>query len=280
MSDSDLDLYQHGGDLQPWEPNQQPLQPVADDWGSDIDYLADHQLSPSSHGLPAAANWFKKTLANPPTTMPAKHHGYPTLWQYSSDPVFVAFCNHMWQLGATPQFIECCAWWCGELEKRLDGVARNDGVMAGQLPAQGRAPSNTADDQLANLSDSDFERVQQINLQAQQRTQSNLKSRWGQAYTANMAVTQAYLSSLPAADQAYLSRYNTNWVSGLNEEKTILSLHQAAIGAGSIPKTGAGIAQEIALCERAIRENRKAWNNDPALQSRYRELLRMRDQGR
>ncbi|MNJ81084.1 hypothetical protein D3C77_797260 [compost metagenome] len=53
----------------------------------------------------------------------------------------------------------------------------------------------------------------------------------------------------------------------------ITAMFDAATGAHSIPKDGAGIAREIAECERCMRTNRRQWLADNALQARYRTLL-------
>jgi len=297
---NDLDLYQ-SGQVAPWDPAGQPLAPTADSWDQtdDIDYLSDHQIAPISHGLPAnveqnllqivgifysdmsslghpashieaAANWFKRTLVNPPTSMQAKKHGYPSEWQYSADPIWRAFANFMWTLGATPQFMETCAYWCGELEKRLDQVAHGDGAPA-QLSAQGSA---TYSDPLDSLSDADFERVQQLNLQAQSNTKAYLQRKWGQSYLANMNTLQAYFQALPIGEQQFLNQYDRNWINGLNSVAVLEGLFANAVGSGSLP-SGGGVQAEISSIEAIM--GTKAYRKDERLQARLRVLYGLRD---
>jgi hypothetical protein len=304
MSDSDLDIYSNGGQVVPFAPDQ-PLAPTADEWGlEDSDFITERPSSPSSGDLPAhvernlgeltaafyadftqlnhpqshiqqSVQFFRSMLKNPPTSMPAKHHNYPSMFQLSADPMFMAFCNFAWTIGATPQFIQSVCWWLQEIEKRADQVARGNDGPAVQSPRM--APSS---DPLDSLSDADYEAVVRANDNARAATMDRLRQLWGDSFQANLAMVDRYFGSLPANEQKHLSQMTAGWISGTNTFEVVHGLYQQAIGQGSIPKTGAGIAQEIAAMERVMKYERKKWNSDNQLQSRYRELIRMRDNGR
>ena len=299
MSDHDLDLYQ-AGQIQPWEPSQ-PLAPSpADDWGNTdygVDYLQEHRLSPSSHGLPAhveqnlaqitgifysdlgqlghplahieaAANWFKKTLANPPTSMPTRRSRFE-LYQYRGDLFMEHFANFAATIGMSQEMMQTICYWCGELEKKLDAAS-----YQGTPPAQGSA--TYSQDSTDSLSDSDFERVQQINMQAQSNTVAYLQKKWGQSYLANMNTLTAYFQALPIGEQEFLNQYDRNWVNGLNSAAVLEGLFRNAIGAGSLP-SGGGVQAEIASIENLMRTNSKAYRSDNRIQARLRVLYGLRD---
>ena len=84
--------------------------------------------------------------------------------------------------------------------------------------------------------------------------------------------------SLPARDQAYFDRWTGSWpwVHMLNTVEALEGLYNMAIGAGSLPKDGAGIAHEIASIENIMKYERNKYMADPQLQARYRTLLDMK----
>lgn len=291
---NELDVY-GGNDLQPYQPGTD-LAP-ADSWGrTDVDYLDDRfergfgQLDPQVEANVAAIaevftndmaglgyvqrdidkiiGWFKQSLVNPVTRMPRKAHAYET-WQFSNDPAFQAFCN--W--AATQRFpqslIQSVAYWLQQLDDFQHGAGRFAGV---HKPA--------SSDPTDSLSDSDYERVVQINAQAAARTDGILRDKFGTSYHGAMKVIRDYWDKLSTAEQEHLSQYSTGWVKATNTPEILLGLYDQAIGAGSIPKDSVGIAREIASYEELMRSDRRRWLASDDLQQRYRHLLMLRDGGR
>ena len=195
------------------------------------------------------------------------------MYQLRADPIFMAFCNFAWTIGCTPQFIQSVCWWLQEVEKRIDSVAHHGGGDA-QLPAQGRA---TSSDPLDSLSDQEYEAVIRANDNARARTMDQLRQLWGDSFQANLQMTNRYYGSLPINEQKYLSQMTAGYIAGTNTYDVVFGLYQAAIGSGSIAKTGAGISAEIRQLEHVMKYERKKWNADEQMQARYRELVRMRD---
>ncbi|MNJ77578.1 hypothetical protein D3C77_751130 [compost metagenome] len=66
----------------------------------------------------------------------------------------------------------------------------------------------------------------------------------------------------------------------LNTRECVLGLYRQALLAegGRLPSGGA-LAAEIAEHERAMKVDRRAWLKNEVRQSRYRELIRIRDGG-
>jgi len=291
---TDLDLYSNGGQVVPVSPGTvAPITP-ADSWGeTPVDYLSER---PTSQPLPQQVeanvaaiatvfetdmaslgfvqrdiqlciNYFKQSLANPPTRMPQIRHKYQT-WQFSNDPAFQAFCNWAATQRFPPELIQSVAYWLQQLEDFQHGTGRFAGV---------RTPVSS--DPTDQLSDADYEAVLRANDQAQARTMGILKDRWGSSFEANLRMVQNYFQSLPAHEQEHLSQYSTGWIKATNTVEIITALYSQAIGANSLPSGGA-LATEIAEHERIMRYDRKRWNSDERLAARYRELIRRRDGGR
>lgn len=282
----------HNGDLAPYSPGTvAPITP-ADSWGDvPVDYLSTHQtpfpsqqveqnfnamadtferdfqgLGYVQRDIDAVISWFKQSLSNPPKQQPKKHNY--NLYQYSNDAVMNAFANYAATKKLSAQMVAAICYWCQEFENLVNGVGR-------YAPQQVQAPT-TSRDPTANLSDADYDRVVAINDAAAAATLGYLQDLWGSSYAANMRVVQAYFSNLPAADQEYLNQYAQNWVRGTNDAHVLLGLYKQAIGAGSLPKSGAEVSREIASIEQVMKTNRKQYMADDQLQARYRELLRMR----
>lgn len=293
---NDLDLYSNGGQIVPVQPGTDlaPYNP-ADDWGNTPDYLDDRfergfgQLDPQIEqnvaaiaevftadmtGLGFAERdvqkciaWFRQSLSNPPTKMPRKAHTYET-WQFSHDVAFQHFCNYAHTQRFPPELIQSVAYWLQQLEDLQHGTGR----FAGQLVQQTAVSSDPTD----QLTDSQYEAVLAANDQAQARTMGILKDRWGSSFEANLRMVQTYFQSLPARDQEHLSQFSSGWIKATNTVEVITSLYAQAIGANNLPSGGA-LATEIAEHERVMKYDRKRWNSDERLQSRYRELIRRRD---
>jgi len=293
---NELDLYS-GGDLAPYQPGGDlaPLSP-ADSWGVEPDYLSER---PTSQPLPQQVeanvaaiatvfehdmaslgfvqrdidkciNFFKSMLVNPPTRMPQIRHKYQT-WQFSHDIQFQAFCNYAATQKFPPELIQSVAYWLQQLEDYQHGTGR----FAGQ---QVQGP--TSADPLDSLSDSDYERVVQINAQAAARTDGILRDKWGTSYAGNMRVVQEHWNKLSTAEQQHLEQMTTGWVKGTNTPEVLLGLYSQAIGEGSIPRDSVAIAREIASYENMMRNDRKNWMKSDDLQARYRHLLTIRNGGR
>lgn len=292
---NDIDVF-HNGDLAPYQPGTglQPFSPQ-DDWGNtDVDYLSERPTSQPlqdpqieqnfqaiattfttdmaslgfvQRDIDLCINWFRQSLTNPPTRMPQKNHSY-NLWQYSNDPAMNHFAIYAQQHKLSQNMIQSICYWCQQLEDLQNGVGR----FAGQKV---HTP-NTSSDPTDSLSDADYNRVVQINEQAQAQTRGYLSDLWGSSYAANMRVTNQYFQNLPTADQEFLGQYAQNWVKGTNSVDVLLGLYKQAIGSGTLPKSGAEISREIASIENVMRTERSKYMKDDQLQARYRELLRMR----
>lgn len=292
---SQNDLYSpDSGNLQPYQPGGVDLYtPSAEDaWGVEPDYLSERQLQPLPQNveqnfqniadcftndmaglgfvqkdIDKCIGWFRQSLTNPPQRMPAKKHNY-NLWQYSNDAAMNAFANYAATQKFSQNLIQSICFWLQSFEDLQNGVGR-----FAHLKQQ--APT-TSSDPTANLSNADYDRVVAINDAAAAATLGYLQDLWGSSYAANLKVTQEYFSKLPAADQEYLNQYAQNWVRGTNDAHVLLGLYRSAIGAGSLPKSGADIGREIASIENVMRTERAKYMRDDQLQARYRELLRMR----
>lgn len=227
-----------------------------------------------SHSQKAVA-WFIAAITNPPAKQ--KPHPRYSLFEHANDPLFCAFSHYAADNGFSAKFVQDACWWVSEAGRKLAQQAQNP---VGNTPAHGSAP-NSAEAMLATLSDKDYAAVLKINEQALAYSMQVLQRKWGEyTYLQNIAIAQRYLDSLPAKDQAYFDQFtNVNGVDFVhlrNSAEFIIAMFDAATGAHNIPKDGAGIAAEIAECERCMRENRKQWLADSALQARYRTLLDMR----
>lgn len=291
---NNIDLYESGGELAPYSPNQ-PLAPVNNDWGrTDVDYLdtraeqAFNQQDPQLHEvyreigitiagdlqrlnhpiawINAAQNWYAANIGKDPR-QERKQHRF-NLHDQAGDALAESFGNMCHRVGASQEFVSNCLWLLGEAAKRLTGASR--------APAQGRAPSYSSDP-TDSLSDAEYEQVLRINESAKAATMGYLKDLWGSSFHANLKMVDNYFNSLPERDKQHLSQYSTGWVVATNTPEIILGLFNQAIGAGTLPSGGA-IASEIAEHEYVMKHDRKRWNADERLQARYRELLRMRDQ--
>lgn len=295
---SDLDLYSNGGQVQPYQPGGDlaPVSPHADSWGNTpVDYLDDRfergfgQLDPAVEAnvqalasafetdfqglgyvqkdIDLCIGWFRQSLANPPTTMPRKNHGYQ-LFQFSFDPAMNHFAVFARQHKLSQQMVQSVCYWVQQAEDLMNGVGRFAGVQHQQTPV-----SSNVEDQ---LSDSQYEAVLAANERAIASTLGYLRDLWGSSYDANLALVKKTFAALPVAEQEHLSQFSSGWIKASNTPEVLLGLYRQAIGAGSLPKSGAEISREIASIENVMKTNRKEYMRDDQLQARYRELLRMR----
>lgn len=295
------------GDLQPYSPSQ-PLAPApSPDWGTELTnheytqhsgggqqifgqtlpagvslaqamegykqlanvFVSDFiQLNHKASHVQAAVQWFMAAITSPPAQQ-RPHHRY-TLFEHSKDPLFQAFANYAHDNNFSARMVSDCCWWITEAAKRLS-----------QQPVETQprtAPSNSSEALLNQLSDADYAKVIAINDRALANTMQVLQQRWGNyTYQQNIEIAQSYLEKLPATDQRHFDQFTSGWVHMRNSPEFIIAMFDAATGAHNIPKDGAGVAREIAECERCMKTNRKQWQADSALQARYRTLLDMRD---
>ncbi|WP_420170644.1 hypothetical protein ACN99C_11660 [Pseudomonas alloputida] len=223
----------------------------------------------------AAIAFFTANATKTPTKVRRQHNF--NLHDQTGDWLAESFGNHLQGLSGTfqqrQQFLDASLQWLALANKKLGAQAQ---TQVGRQ-AHGSAPRST-EAMLAQLSDADYNKVVKINEQALAHSMQVLQRKWGEfTYLQNIAIAQRYLDSLPAKDQAYFDQFtNVNgvdWVHLRNSADFIIAMFDAATGAHNIPRDGAGIAAEIAECERCMRENRKQWLADSALQARYRTLL-------
>lgn len=197
-----------------------------------------------------------------------------------SDYLAHAFGNMVAQLSGTQKarqgFVTVCLQWLAKATKQLNSQQ--------QVPtAHGSAP-NSAEGLLGQLSDHDYNRVLEINRHAQSNTLNYLSEKYGRYNSQEvMRIANEYLNKLPERERAHFDQFTTvngvSWVHMMNCTETVEFLYNAAIGANNIPQDGAGLAREIAEFEAMLKipSERKKYQNDPALQARYRELLTRRD---
>lgn len=225
------------------------------------------QLNYPSHMVQAAIAFMQENATKKPYSVTPTHnfslHGH-------EDYLGHAFGNMVSKLSGTQKakqgFVTACLQWLAKACKQLNGTQ----------PAQGRAP-HSAEALLNQLSDSDYNKVIAINNKAQALAMNTLAAKHGD-YSVQQVVdiAQRHLESLPANERAHFNQFTTGWVHMMNCVETIEFLYNAAIGAGSIPKDGAGIAREIASIENCMKYERKKYMADPQLQARYRTLLQMK----
>ncbi|EPA95527.1 hypothetical protein [Pseudomonas sp. G5(2012)] len=302
---NDLDIRDPGG-LAPNVPSQ-PLAP-APDWGSVPDTLtpeiADNQnssdqlqlfgaaipgatpqqvnqtlneiqaviagdlmrLGHPQSSINAAIVWFQNNARKSPQRE-AKRHSY-NLHDQAGDLVAESFGNAMAKAGASQEFISNCLWLLGELNKRL-----------GTQPAQGRATPTTSSGRPDDLSDAEYNALYDYNEKMKPRTEGILRDKWGNAYEANRRMVDDYLQSLSDVEKRHFDKFLNNGLHALNDPTVILGLWGQAVGVNNIPRGGAELAHEINLMHDAMKNNRKQWLADERMQSRYRELIRIRDGG-
>jgi hypothetical protein len=228
--------------------------------------------------IQGAIAFFTENATKPPRQV-QRHHKL-NLHSESGDWLAESFGNFLHGLKGTQQqkqqFLDASLQWLANANAKLNSQ------HVGTTPAaHGSAPHSSTEAMLNSLSDADYAAVIKINEQALANTLQVLQRRWGEySYQQNLQIAQTYLNNLPAADQRHFDKFTTvngvNWVHLRNTAEFITAMFDAATGAHSIPRDGDGIAQEIAECERCMRENRKQWLADSALQARYRTLLNMR----
>jgi hypothetical protein len=277
LTQREIDDYQGSGSVQlfgqPIPPGTTPqqIQQVLGEAGGI--YLSDFSKLGHPHSLTQAAIQFFMTNATKPPQQVRRHHAF-NLHDQAGDWLAESFGNYLHSLGGTQaqkqKFLSDSLWWLGELNKRL-------GASQGK-PAQGRAPISSANP-LGELTDAQFDVLIKHNDQVKAQTMGVIQDKYGK-YSANQVIdiAQKYLASLPARDQAHFDQWTGSWpwVHMLNTVEALEGLYNMAIGAGSLPTSGAEIAREIASIENVMKTERKKYLADNQLQARYRTLLGLR----
>ncbi|VVO87997.1 hypothetical protein PS903_02130 [Pseudomonas fluorescens] len=308
---ADIELYDGGGELAPYSPSQ-PLAPAPspdtsggntltpreiDDhqsrsgaqlqiFGATLPPGADPQrlaqtlneiqaliasdlmrLGHPQASINAAISWFQNNARKTPQRE-TKRHSY-NLHDQAGDLVAESFGNAMARAGASQEFISNCLWLLGELNKRLN-------TKTGSEPAPRTAPNSP--NPLDSLNDQQYAQVVAANDAARATTMDYLRSIWHDSFEANLRMVDRYYVSLPLIEQKALDQMTTGYISSLNTREVILHLFKQALQekGGALPSGGA-LAAEIAEHERAMKVDRRAWLKDEIRQSRYRELITLRD---
>lgn len=316
MSSNDLDTLS-AGDIQPYDPGMSPLAPLSptpDTWGNTgVDLLRDEQphqpqgptlfgaampagtskaqidvvlgqlsgafmadLSSLSYPpmyINAAISFMRENATKAPYQVQVNHrfnlHGH-------EDFLGHAFGNMVQQLSGSAKakqgFVTACLQWLSRACKQL-----NTGTQSAPRTA---TPNQNVEAFYASLSNAEYKRITEVNNNAWCRTLQVLQNRWGDyTFQINMQVATDYLNSLPVHEQASFNVMTTGGVELANTVEFWAHMFDAATGAHNLPKDGAGIAREIAECERCMKTDRKRWQADNALQARYRTLLDMKSRG-
>lgn len=238
-------------------------------------YLNDFvgKLGYPSHLVQAAITFFMDNATKAPRQV-RRQHQFNLPKDLTGDWLAELFGNHLQDLSGTQQqkqqFLNASLQWLVKVNAKLASQ-----TQVGNTPPR-MAPHST-ESLLNSLSDADYAKVVAINNKAQAQTMAYLQKIWGEyTYQQNIQIAQDYLNNLPANDQKFFDQFTSGWIHMRNTPEFIIGLFDMATGAHNIPKDGAGIAQEIAECERCMKTNRKQWLADNQLQARYRTLLDLR----
>jgi hypothetical protein len=298
---NDLDLYSNT-DIQPYSPSQ-PLAPApSPDWGAtDVDLLretnsytgggqmvfgqqplppgvsiadvqaafgqmatvfqADFQiLGHNPNHIQKASSWLMNAITNP-SQQQRQRHRY-NLFEHKSDPIFQAFANYAHDQGFSAKFVQDACWWVSEASRRLN-------AQQVETQAQGSAPN----------SDAEWDRLEAKALVDKQRCENEMRNRWGREYETRLRVLTHYYANLPQREKDHFEgALLPGDVAALNSPELLEKLYLQAIGGHSLPQ-GSNLQSEINQIQELIRTNRRAYNNDEALQQRFRRLLELRDGG-
>ncbi|MDW2777438.1 hypothetical protein [Pseudomonas sp. BEA3.1] len=219
-----------------------------------------------------AVKWFMDSISNPPAKQ--KPHARYNLFEHANDPLFCAFSYFAADNNFSAKFIQDCCYWVSEAGRKL---AQNNGSST---PAHGRAPQTS--DPTAQLTNAQYDQLVAHNEKIKGQTISRLAAKYGDhGYQQVIALAQAQLERLPAADRKHFDCWTGDfpWTHMLSTFEAIDGLYRQAIGA--IPNDGASIAQELAAFDSMLRvpSERAKYQRDPQMQARFRELLRLQQQG-
>jgi len=317
MSD-DLVESLSAGEIAPYQEGMPALAPLSgppDTWGQNVDLLHEHQRQPQivmfgtpmpsgttdaqvqavlqqlglkfeadfqALGYPAvlrnfAIKFFKEYATKSPRQVRCNHN-FELPSELMGDGMANDFCNRLEGVAGTPlqkaQFLKASLIWLAKIIKSVNSQCQPESR------AQGSATNHNVEAFYASLSNAEYKHLVEINNNAWCRTLQVLQRRWGDyTFQVNMQVATDYINSLPAHDQASFNVMTKGGIELANTVEFWTAMFDAATGAHNLPKDGAGIAREIAECERCMKTNRKQWLADSALQARYRTLLQLRQGG-
>jgi hypothetical protein len=212
--------------------------------------------------------------ANATRAMPKvqRNHSF-NLHSEAGDNLAEAFGNHLAGISGfnnlqKQSFITASLKWLANLSKYVENQQT--------VPtAHGGAPTSGRPD---DLDDATYNALYDYNEKMRSRTEGILHDKWGDAYEANRRMVDEYLQSLSTVEKRHFDRFLNNGLHALNDPTVILGLWGQAVGINNIPR-GAALAEEINMMHDAMKNNRKQWLSDERMQSRYRELIRIRDSG-
>ncbi|MFK0090181.1 hypothetical protein ACIQUS_23160 [Pseudomonas sp. NPDC090755] len=311
---NDLDLYDGGGDIQPYSEGMPVLAPLSPaPWRDSPDTLSNREID-EYQGQRSGPTLFGSPL--PPGTTNQQINavlgeiagvflsdftklGYPSSLIQAAISFFMDNATkaprqvrrqHQFKLPKDQQgdwlaeaFANHLQGLSGTLQQRqqfLDAGLKWLVLANKKLNTKpvGSTPAQGRAPSTSELTDAEWEELNRRNEALKIATENTLRQRWGSAYSANMEVAQQFLNQLPANEVRHLSQITNQGVM-LNTVQALTFLFESAIGANSIPKDSPGIVREIAECERCMRTNRKQWLADDARQARYRHLITLRDGG-
>lgn len=223
-------------------------------------------------------SWFLASITNPPAKQKPRHNF--NLYEHVNDPLFQAFANYAYDQGFSQKLISDACWWVSQAGRKLSQQ------YGGNTPTP-RTTSHSTEAMLAQLSDTDYNKVIKINEQALANTMQVLQRKWGEfTYLQNIQIAQKYLDSLPAHEQRHFDQFTSvngvDWVHMRNTVEFITAMFDAATGAHNLPTSGGAVQAEINQIESLMRTpaTRRAYLNDPQLQGRLRTLYDIRDKGK
>ncbi len=124
------------------------------------------------------------------------------------------------------------------------------------------------------------EQLQQFDKSHQTAAEAELRALWGDRFIANFQAIDAYLNTLPAHAGAVFREARDESGRALANDPVALQRVLGMAQARTAAPFDGSLAQQIGSIEKLMREDRNAYNKDELLQSRYRELLRMREASR
>jgi hypothetical protein len=222
----------------------------------------------------AVVDWYKRTAFAPVPREYAQHsydlrgfHFPPT-----DQPFVTALCNFCEQIGATEKQVKTAlTWYAALIQKVMQSQAQPQQTQSNQMGA-------TVD----QLTDAQFAVVEKRCESDRQRAELELRTKWGWQYETNIELIRSYIGGLPSADRGYLLNAVAAGGEMLMNNASVLSrLYQQAVSAARVPNTqsGASIQEQISAIEALMRNNRKAYNADLALQKKLHDLYLARDGG-
>ena len=179
------------------------------------------------------------------------------------------------------------------LSKLPDGMVLGEedkaifGKVAEELHALNAPPAifNSLAKWYEGFKDSEMTRLAEVEQASLQETQEALREEWGGDYKANVNLINGWLAAAPeGVKDSLLSARLPDGTPVVNQVPLMRWLAQQAReinpAATLVPSgnnTAMGVEQEIASIEKTMRENRRAYNADTAMQARYLKLIEARE---